>query len=330
METNPCPKLRWLRLTPDRAVLGLLALEGFLLLSGRFGWFTFDRHKGYAMLLTIAAVGAALLLMLFWFLIALVFRRRFQFSLRSLMLLVVVVAIPCSWFATAMKAARRQGTVEAIRKLGGKVVYDYEMEGTDPLGILSTPSRLAWLRDSLVVDLLADVTRIEPAHHGNDDWEIDDSGLKYLKGFTQLQELELGGTKVTNVGLKHLKGLSNLKFLNLAGTKIRGFGLEHLNELDQLRYLDVNWSKVKDAGLKHIKGLTRLEVLILGFNEVSNEGLVHINGLTQLRELYINCPIVSDAGLIHLKGLKQLKVLNLDGTKVSDAGLRTPQRIDPT
>ena len=113
-------------------MLCLLALEGFLLLAGRFGWFTFDRHKGYAMLVTIAAVGAALALMLLWFLVALVFRRRFQFSLRSLMLLVVVVAIPCSWFATAMKAAREQRTaVEAIEKLGGFVNYDYEYDDTD-------------------------------------------------------------------------------------------------------------------------------------------------------------------------------------------------------
>ena len=72
------------------------------------------------MLVTIAAVGAALLLMLLWFLVALLFRRRFQFSLRSLMLLVVVVAIPCSWLAVARKAAReQQAAVEAIRKYGG-------------------------------------------------------------------------------------------------------------------------------------------------------------------------------------------------------------------
>ena len=76
---------------------GLLALEGLLLLAERFGWFTFDRHKGYAPLVAIAAVGAVFVLMLLWFMVALVFRRRFQFSLRSLFLLVVVVSIPCSW-----------------------------------------------------------------------------------------------------------------------------------------------------------------------------------------------------------------------------------------
>ena len=34
--------------------------------------------------------------------------RRFQFSLRSLLVLVVVVAVPCSWLAVEMKKAREQ------------------------------------------------------------------------------------------------------------------------------------------------------------------------------------------------------------------------------
>ena len=65
----------------------LLALEGLLLLAERFGWFTFDRHKGYAPLLAIAAVGAVLALMLLWFLTALSFAAGFNsHSARS-----------CSW-----------------------------------------------------------------------------------------------------------------------------------------------------------------------------------------------------------------------------------------
>ena len=38
---------RWFRPTPDRVVLALLAVEAFLILSERFGWFPFNRHKGW-------------------------------------------------------------------------------------------------------------------------------------------------------------------------------------------------------------------------------------------------------------------------------------------
>ena len=61
---------RWYRLTPDRVVLGLLAVEGVLLLSEWFGWFAFNRHKGYTVLIAVAAVAGAMLLVLLWFLAA--------------------------------------------------------------------------------------------------------------------------------------------------------------------------------------------------------------------------------------------------------------------
>ena len=43
------------RLTPDRCVVALLALEGFLLLSAWFRWFPFNQHKGWTVLVTIAS-----------------------------------------------------------------------------------------------------------------------------------------------------------------------------------------------------------------------------------------------------------------------------------
>ena len=97
-------RCRWFRLTPGCLVLGLLAVEGFLLLSEHFQWFAFNRHKGWTVLIGMADVVVAMLLMFLWFLAALIFRWRFQFSIRSLLLLTVVVAIPCSWLAVEMEA----------------------------------------------------------------------------------------------------------------------------------------------------------------------------------------------------------------------------------
>ena len=75
------PKLRWYRLTPDRLVLLLLVGECLLWLSDRLGWPTW--HKGYAVLTMMAMVGSGILAMAVWFVVALVFRRRFQFSIRN-------------------------------------------------------------------------------------------------------------------------------------------------------------------------------------------------------------------------------------------------------
>ena len=55
--------------------------------------------------------------------------RRFQYSLRTLLLLVLVWSISCSWLAVRMQQAQRQReVVEAIKRTGGQVWYDTEGE----------------------------------------------------------------------------------------------------------------------------------------------------------------------------------------------------------
>ncbi len=123
METNSPPtvekqqpKLRWYRLTPDRLVLGLLAIEAFLLLSNWGCWFPFNQHKGWTVVMAVAAVGLTLLVFMLWLVAGWLSRCRFQCSLRSLLLLMVLVAIPCSWLATELREARKQAeVVEAMR-----------------------------------------------------------------------------------------------------------------------------------------------------------------------------------------------------------------------
>ena len=52
-------------------------------------------------------------------------RRRFQYSLRTLLLFMLLVSIGLSWFTVKMQQASRQReAVEAIRELSGWVGYD--------------------------------------------------------------------------------------------------------------------------------------------------------------------------------------------------------------
>ena len=81
------PRVRWYCPTPDRLIVGLLILEGLLLLSQRVRWFPFNQHKGWTVLIAIAVVGLTMLLMFLWFLGALLFRWRFQYSIRSRLVL---------------------------------------------------------------------------------------------------------------------------------------------------------------------------------------------------------------------------------------------------
>ena len=86
----------------------VFAAECTLFVFDRFKWFPFNHHKVWAVLICCAAVGGAILLFVFWFLASLLLRWWFQFSLRSLLFLPVVVALACGWLATTVGAARKQ------------------------------------------------------------------------------------------------------------------------------------------------------------------------------------------------------------------------------
>jgi Leucine-rich repeat (LRR) protein len=299
MEATPGARLRWLRPTPDRLIVGLLIPEAFLLLSQWFDWLP----KGWPVLIAIATVAVAMLLMVLWFLVALLSRWRFQYGIRSLLVLVVVVAIPCSWLSAERERVRKQRqAVEEIRKAGGMVahsnIYQLDPSGNRILG--APPPGPAWLCELLGYDLFGNVTLVQLSNS-----QVSDATLKHLKALTQLQELDLIGTKISDAGLENLKGLTQLQELHLNGTNVTDAGLENLEGLTRLQLLDLSGTNVGDAGLKHLKGLTRLRQLILIGTRLS------------------------DAGLEHLKGLAQLQWLILSATKVSDAGVKELQRALP-
>jgi len=116
-EPQPAPKPKgcWYRLTPDRLVIGLLVVEGCLLLSERWGWFAFNEHKGYTVLIAVATVGVALVAMFLWFLASLISGWRFQFGVRSLLGLVPVDQGPADRHGAVVGGSQGRGRA---RRLG--------------------------------------------------------------------------------------------------------------------------------------------------------------------------------------------------------------------
>ena len=149
------PKPRWYRLTPDRFVIGLLIVECLLWLSERFQWFSFNAHKGWTVLIAVAAVGATILLMLLSLVIALVFRWRFQFSIRSLLVMVVIAALPFSWLTVEMREAREQK--EAVKQI--KVTFDWQVGPNAFILPNAQPAEPAFLRTLLTDDFFHDVVQ---------------------------------------------------------------------------------------------------------------------------------------------------------------------------
>ena len=86
-----------------------------------------------------------------------------------------------------------------------------------------------------------------------EDKPLTDSGLRHVRGLSNVQKMWLNGTKITDAGLKHLNGLSTLKELGLFETNVTDAGLEQLYGLTNLEDLIVEQTRVTDAGIDKLK-----------------------------------------------------------------------------
>jgi len=313
------PKPRWYRLTPDRLLLALLPIVGILWLSDHFRWFPLNEHKNWTVLIAVAAVCLTVLLLLVWFSIGLVSRLRFQFSIRSMLVFVAVVAVVCSWFSVRMQQAEKQrATAEEIEKGEGGVTYDYELDSFGNFAFSTSPSAPAWLRDLLGDDFFAEIVQVsfsEPVYFskGNFNWE----------GINELQDPPI------DAELERIKHLPKVQVVNLHNSVVTDAGLKHIGDLTQLVELHISYTHITDAGLQHIEGLTQLQELYLDNNRITDAGLGHIKRLRQLKKLGLSNTSVADSGIENLKGLSRLQLLDLCGTEVTDAGLELLPRRHP-
>ena len=98
----------------------------------------------------------------------------------------------------------------------------------------------------------------------------------HLKGLTNLKELDLTETQVTDAGLVHLAGM-NLTSLVIPKQARTDIGLKHyLNATKPTTGQELrNW-KITDAGLVHLKGLTNLENLSLFSTQATAAGVAEL------------------------------------------------------
>lgn len=158
---------------------------------------------------------------------------------------------------------------------------------------------------------------------------VSDEGLKHLEKLTNLQSLsfywDLG---ITDKGLRHLQGLTALRHLDLSScSEVTGAGLTHLSNLRNLHYLNLSDTKISDDDLIHLQKFRNLNTLILHYTKISDKGLARLEGLNRLQTLDLSSTDVTDKGLKHLKGLREIRCLNLGGVHIMGEGVEQLQGL---
>ena len=145
-------------------------------------------------------------------------RRNLRFSLRGLIVLVLVIGCGLGWIVRSARIQRE--AVAAIQKVGGTVYYNWEWaQGSQiPNGKPWCPS---WLVDRLGVDYFGHVTCVEMPNTS------PYTTIEQIGHLAQLMELDLNVAHLGDAEMVHLRGLKSLAVLNLLFTRITDAGLAH-------------------------------------------------------------------------------------------------------
>ncbi|MEX2027177.1 MAG: hypothetical protein WEH44_07745 [Pirellulaceae bacterium] len=165
-------------------------------------------------------------------------RRWLQFSLRTLLLAMLVLGVGLGWFAERVR--RQREALSKIIRYGGQVTYDYQLDASgnfrrDQFGNYLhglQPPGPKWLRQLLGDDYFQSPVTI---------WLESDEGVGFLdselqvlaepiQSLHELKSLSLCGSPITDAGLTHLRGMTQLKQLDCRGTKVTDRGIESLQK----------------------------------------------------------------------------------------------------
>lgn len=289
-------------------------------------------------------------------------RRRLSLSLRVAMLLVLVVGIGMS--RPVRKAYEQRVAVEAIRRYGGWVSYDWERTALQSGTQTEGPHAPQWLRRCLGDEYFQKVVYVNLDYDENSDDQVEnrnvrpcDDLLEKIGNLTGTETLILKQGQVTDEGMRSIGRLTNLERLWLRNAHaISDVGVAHLKDLKKLRNFCLTYTRITDASLERLSHLRELAFLSLDGNGITDAGLAHLSVLTELQHLSVGGgeSNITDAGISRLKldykryfrslhfhetsvtdrGLESLRGLRLDwlgasGSKVTDAGLAKLRNLVP-
>ncbi|MGE0537051.1 MAG: hypothetical protein AB7O68_18910 [Pirellulales bacterium] len=115
---------------------------------------------------------------------------------------------------------------------------------------------------------------------------VEDANLTVLRGFAELESLNLTGTMVTGSGLAELAKPDALRKLNLSATKVSDDDLDFVVALHKVTELQLSGTPITDAGLQKLASLQELEVLAIDNTAITDEGLATLLQMSSLRTIY--------------------------------------------
>lgn len=137
-----------------------------------------------------------------------------------------------------------------------------------------------------------------------------------IEEFTELTQLNLKQTGITDEALQHIGKLGKLRTLYLDEVAITGAGLRQLVECKNLEELTLADCPVDDEAAAVIAGFPALRLLDLSRTKISDQAIASLGSLSNLQVIYLTETAVTGDGVAELKGLDNLQLMDLSGIPV--------------
>lgn len=194
---------------------------------------------------------------------------RRQFGLRSLFLVVALVALLCMGWRWTMRRL-------AVYNLES---HSWIIEYRDGMWRAETDG-LGW---NPIADL-AQVDYIEVLDLPNNCCSAGE--LSKLRACSGLRELSINSWKLSNEHFAAVAKIQQLEVLDVAGTDVSETGMCHISTLKRLRRLDLGSARIAPDAFAHLGRCSSLEELRLdSVPRLTSADLVHLQPLSKLRIL---------------------------------------------
>jgi hypothetical protein len=250
--------------------------------------------------------------------------------MRSLLLLVALLAIPLGWKVN--RVHNQRAVVADLMRVNALIAYTDDPTFLRSRGFVQASApRLPWWRHWLGDDYFVDVVGIIVT--GN---QVSDATLAKIATLSNLERLDVYSNKITDDGLKPLASQGKLKTLTLSAPNVTGEGLKHLTGLTALTELSLGQVNLGDTRLDQIAILRQVTSLTIegtqrieGTHGITDKGLEQIANFDNLRRLTLTIVPITDAGLVHLSRMKNLESVSLHGTDASIDGISNLHKALP-
>ena len=221
----------------------------------------------------------------------------FQFSLRTLLVIVTIGCLAGGWWIN--RAFQQRAAVRRFYELtAGRqdqhgdslTTMGYRYQGKDQYYRPIIPKWLHWLRDMIGEECFGEVTGVQLL-----DTPATNEDLKLLAILPSVERVWLARTKVTDEGIPLLKVCPKLKFIGLDELPITDAGIAHLTAFQDLESLSLSGTKITDAGLEYLARLPRLKELWLRNTAITEAGY------QKLQAALPQCEIQADVLSYHRK-----------------------------